>query len=91
MTSAPQVGIDVEGRRIALAQLQAELEAAGIALPRGLTLSGPAEPHDPMLMPTPNEVPIQAAGSRVYTIDDQGNPIDLPPEAAAIVEAHVPA
>jgi len=36
-------------------------------------------------------VPVQAAGSRLYTIDDQGNPIDLPPEAAAIVEAHVPA
>lgn len=85
MTEAP-AGIDISGRLLNLAQLQAELEAAGIAVPHGLMYIGPGrlklgQPIDPHL----------PDGCRLFAHADDGNPIDLPPEAAAIVDAHVPA
>lgn len=79
-------GIDVGGRVIVLEDLQADLEEGGVPVPYGLTLHGPLQEGMPPI-PPPAELP---AGTILYTYDSSGNPVDLPPEAAPIVEAYSP-
>jgi hypothetical protein len=82
-------GIDVSGRVIILSDLQQELVSNGVPVPNGLTIAGPSSP--PTSLPDPNPNPALPDGSKLFTYDDQGNPADLPPEAAPIVEAYSPA
>jgi hypothetical protein len=84
-------GIDVSGRVIVLHDLQGDLEAGGVPVPYGLTIAGPAQPI-PLVPPplgTTGPAPC-VAGSKLFTYDAEGAPADLPPEAAAIVEAYTP-
>ena len=57
-----------------LALLTEELAAAGISVPNGLSASG-----------WPLETPYE---QEIYTTDDQGQPVELPPGSEAVVEAH---
>jgi len=87
----PNVGLDVGGLVIDLYQLEQEIKAAAIPLSQGLTMHGPPPgPPDPKNPPWVPGSP-QPPGTMLYTHDDQGNPIDLPPEAEAIVRVHTPA
>lgn len=81
------VGIDVSGRQIAPYQLQQELEAGGVPVPHGLVLAGPDRTE-----PVPyGTFPVCVDGTYLFTLDEQGNPAALPPEADPIVAAHMPA
>lgn len=57
----------LRGRLINLAQLQGELAAAGVVVPKGLTQDG----------------------DLVHTYDADDQPIDLPAQAQAVVDAHI--
>jgi hypothetical protein len=87
MTDTPPPGIDVSGLVIVPHELEQEIEAAGIELPHGLTVAGPAQPApDPTVVPDPNPTPQPLPeGSYLFTYDDQGNPTDLPPGAEDVV------
>lgn len=65
----------LNGTTVHLPQLTAELAAAGIVV-RALGTTG-------TLLDDPG-------GNRVITYDDQGEIIDLPPAAAAVIAAHQP-
>jgi hypothetical protein len=78
------VGIDVGGRRIDLHQLQDELQDAGVTLVHGLTLHGPERQ-----LPPPMGDLTLPEHTRLHTYDEAGAPVELPPEAVPIVEAHV--
>jgi hypothetical protein len=80
--------MDVGGRVILPGQLQAQIEAAGIPLPGGLTIWGPPVPLDPMHLPSTDISTPLPAGTLLYTQDENGVPIDLPPEAVPIVNAY---
>jgi len=81
-------GIDVGGKIIYLDQMQADLNAGGVPTPNGISIAGP---HQDDVSPPPlNAPPLWPAGSLLFTYDNQGNPIDLPPEAQAIVDAYTP-
>lgn len=67
--------LDVTGKQINLVQLQDELAAANINLPRGLGKSGPSR-DDPKVY--------------LHTFNQQGSPADLPSDAEVVVTAHVP-
>ena len=60
---------------IDLTLLSKELAGAGVAVPGGLALSG--------------ELPGLPGEQELYTQDDEGAAVDLPPEAAPVVDAHV--
>jgi hypothetical protein len=92
MSETPPVGIDVSGRVIVPHEVEQEIEEAGIPLPHGLTVAGPAQPPpDPTVVPDPNPTPQPLPdGSYLFTHDDQGNPIDLPPGSDAIVATYTP-
>ena len=80
-------GIDVSGRIIILEDLHAELETGGVPVPNGLSIAGPGS--DPVF--PPQQYPPLPQGSRLFTYDANGNPVDLPPEADPIVAAYTPA
>jgi hypothetical protein len=60
--------MNLNGKRVDLAQLQAELATAGITVPA-----------------------LGTAGEDLHTYDEDGAAIDMPPESAAVLEAHDPA
>jgi hypothetical protein len=81
------MGIDVSGRVIVLAELEADLEAGGVSVPNGLTIAAPAS--EPVFPPPAGPLPPPCPdGSRLFTYDDEGNPTNLPPAAGAIVGAY---
>jgi len=88
MDDAPDFGLDVSGLAFNLEQLEAELKAAGIPV-NGLTLHGPSRtnPTPPGTTPDPALPP----GTKLWTHAADGSPLELPPEAMAIVQAHIPA
>jgi hypothetical protein len=59
--------VKLNGKRVDLPQLQAELIAGGVNVPA-----------------------LGMAGDDLFTYTPEGDPIDLPPAAAAIIAAHVP-
>lgn len=61
-------------KEIALAQLRDELAAADVDVDYGLGSTGALETDD----------------LDVFTYDESGAPVDLPPEAEAVIAAHVP-
>jgi hypothetical protein len=85
------VGLDVSARRINLSQLADEMTTAGVDVPMGLTVAGPAMPPPLTLIQT-DAYPPYPDRSRLFTYDDQQSPqpIDLPAGAQAVVDAHVP-
>ena len=83
-------GIDVSGRLIILDQLQTDLEAGGVAVPKGLTIAGPGRTELPDPMQPPGALLPCTNGSTLFTHDAQGNATDLPPEAVPIVQAYTP-
>ena len=96
MTQTAATGIDVSGKIIVLDQLESDLNAGGVPTPGGLTIVGPEQPPPapgsiPPLLPLPGTLPPACInGSLLFTHDDQGAYIDLPPAANAIVNAYVP-
>jgi hypothetical protein len=66
--------MNVTGKPINLEQLQGELATAGVSVPNGLGLSGPAADS-----PTVS----------LLTFDVNGTYQDVPPEAAPVVQAHI--
>ena len=90
-TTVPDVGIDVSGRVINLDELQAELDAQNVSVPNGLILQGPSVTQPPSGPPQPLPPnPPCPDGTRLFTCDDAGTPIDLPSEAEPIVAAYTP-
>jgi hypothetical protein len=88
MTTMEGIGIDVSGRVIVLADLEADLEAGGVPVPHGLTIAAPpSEPIFPPPLPGAPPPPCPA-GSKLFTYDDDGNPTDLPAAADPIVGAY---
>ena len=84
-----EIGLDVNGKLVVLHDLEAGLRAAGLPVPNGLTVTAPPQPLDPSAPPPPIGVPQPYPdGARLFTYDDDGNPIELPPEALAIIDAH---
>ena len=81
------IGIDIGGRVVILSELETDLVAGSIVVPHGVTAAGPAT--DPTLPPPPPTAP-WPTGSRVFTTDDSGHPMDLPPGSEAIVAAYTP-
>ena len=81
-------GIDVGGRVIYLHELEADLIAGGVPVPNGVSIVGPSQPG--ATPPPLNAPPLWPIGSVLFTHDDQGTPIDLPPEAEPIVAAYTP-
>ena len=87
MATMEGIGIDVSGRVIVLADLEADLEAGGVAVPNGLTIAGP--PSEPVFPPVAGPLPPPCPeGSVLFTYDDDGNPTNLPPAADPIVGAY---
>jgi len=86
------VGTDVSGRVIVLSDLQNDLVAGGVSVPRGLTVIAPPQEFDPnKVPPVPGALPPPYPdGARLFTYDDQWQPSDLPPEAGPIVAAYTP-
>jgi len=80
--------IDVGGLTITLHQLQEELIAAGIPIDHGLIIDASHEELPPpgTLIP-PGYFP---PGALLYQADANGQRVELPPEAEAIVRAHIP-
>ena len=81
--------IDVGGMTITLHQLQDELIAAGIPIEHGLIIDASHE-----VLPPPGQAPPPGyfpPGAVLYQADANGQRVELPPEAQAIVEAHIPA
>lgn len=82
-------GIDVAGRMIDLAALETDLEAGGVAVPNGLTITGPAIDSTTVPFPPPTGPQPCAAGALLFMSDPNGKLAELPPEAQAIVDAYV--
>jgi hypothetical protein len=76
---------DVSGRLITLHQLEAELIAAGVAVPNGLVIVGAWPPGQQ----APTGSAIQPPGTQLLGVAPDQQYIELPPEAESVIDHHV--
>lgn len=77
------MSIDVSGQVINLSQLQDEFMSASIPIEYGLLIDGRSD------QPVESGDLHQPPGAMLFALDADAQKTDLPPEAQAVVDAHV--